>query len=122
MLFDSIPIENYILSLLHAKIGIVNKIINSFYDWITKHVEPLLDEEVELYNMLIDLQMEFNQNKESFEKWTKKNCTSITDLRIEKKLVESLVKEKDDNNFLLMIRNYKLERLNEIKEIQSQIN
>ena len=102
MLFDSIPIENYILSLLHAKIGIVNKIINSFYDWITKHVEPLLDEEVELYNMLIDLQMEFNQNKESFEKWTKKNCTSITDLRIEKKLVESLLKDKDDNNFLFI--------------------
>ena len=31
MLFDSIPIENYIFSLLHAEIGIGNKIIESFY-------------------------------------------------------------------------------------------
>ena len=43
MLFDSIPIENYIFPLLHAKIGIGNKTINSFNDWITKHVEPLSD-------------------------------------------------------------------------------
>ena len=31
MLFDSIPIENYIFSLLHAEIGIGNKISDSFY-------------------------------------------------------------------------------------------
>ena len=37
MLFDSIPIENYIFSLLHAEIGIGNKIIESFYRWISKY-------------------------------------------------------------------------------------
>ena len=37
MLFYSIPIENYIFSLLHTEIGIGNKTINLFYDWITKH-------------------------------------------------------------------------------------
>ena len=40
MLFDSIPIENHNFFLLEAKIGIGNEIINSFYDWITKYVEP----------------------------------------------------------------------------------
>ena len=39
-----------------------------------------------------------------------------------KKLIEPLLKEKDDNNCLLIIGNYKFERLNEIKEIKSQIN
>ena len=39
-----------------------------------------------------------------------------------KKFIESLLKEKDDNNCLLIIGNYKFERLNEIKEIKSQIN
>ena len=33
MLFDRIPIENYLFSLLHAEIGIGNKIISSFYTW-----------------------------------------------------------------------------------------
>ena len=66
--------------------------------------------------MLIDLQIEFNQNKESFEKLTKNNCIIIADLIIEKNFIESLLKEKDDNNCLSTIRNYELERLNEIEE------
>ena len=49
ILFDSIRIENYIFSLPHAKIS-----ISSCYDWITKYVESLSNEEVEKSNMLID--------------------------------------------------------------------
>ena len=55
ILFDIIPIGNYIFSLLHAGIGIGNKINNSFYEWITRYVEPSLEEEVDMFNMLIDL-------------------------------------------------------------------
>ena len=55
MLFDSIPIENYIFSLLHVEIGIGNKIIDSFYYWISKYIEPLSKEEIEMTNNLIDL-------------------------------------------------------------------
>ena len=116
MLFDSIPIENYIVSLAHAEKGIGNKLIILFYDWITKHVEQLSDVEVGMYNVLISLKIEFNQNKESFEKWTKNNCTTIADLRIEKKSIDSLLKENNDSNYLLIILNCKIERLNEIKE------
>ena len=68
MLFDSIPIENFIFSLLHAEISIGNKIINSFYGWITKHVEPLLDEEVELSNVtiLVNEKNELNTKKDFY--------------------------------------------------------
>ena len=55
MLFDSIPLENYILSLLHAEIDIGNKIIDSFYRWISKYIEPLSNEEIEMTSNLIDL-------------------------------------------------------------------
>ena len=54
MLFDTIPIENYIFSLLHAEIGIGNKIIISFYTWITIYIEPLPVEGIEMTNTLID--------------------------------------------------------------------
>ena len=49
------------------------------------------------------------------------NCTIITDLTIEKKLIESLLKEKDDNNCLLIIGNYKVDRLNKIIEINHKL-
>ena len=55
MLFDTISTENCIFSLLHAEIGIGNKIISSFYKWITTYIEPLSVEEREMTNTLIDL-------------------------------------------------------------------
>ena len=79
MLFDSIPIENYIF-LCYIRIGIGNKTINSFHDWITKYVEPLSDKEVEMSNILIDLQVEQVNNKQIIEKWTVQNCTTIAEL------------------------------------------
>ena len=116
MLFDSIPIENYIFSLLHANIIFGNKRINLFYDWMTKHVEPLLHEEMTLSNVLIDLQI-LIKTKIYLKNGRRKNCTTIAELRIEKKIIDSLLKEKDDNNYLLIIGNYKIKRLNKIKEI-----
>ena len=79
MLFDSIPIENYIF-LCYMRIGIGNKTINLFYDWITKYFEPLSDKEVEMLNILIDLQVEQAHDKQTFEKWTVQNCTTIAEL------------------------------------------
>ena len=76
---------------------------------------------MEISNVLIDLQIELNQNKELLENLMKNNCTTITDLRITKKLIESLLKEKDDNNCLLIIGNYKVDRLNKIIEINHKL-
>ena len=36
LLFDSVPIENYIFSLLHAEIGVGNKIVYTYFDWINE--------------------------------------------------------------------------------------
>ena len=36
LLFDAVPIENNIFSLLHAEIGDGNKIIENHFLWITK--------------------------------------------------------------------------------------
>ena len=56
--------------MLHVKTGLGNKMINSFDEWITKYIEPLSEEEVEMLNMLIDLQVEQVHYKEMFKKST----------------------------------------------------
>ena len=53
--------------MLNAAIGIGNRIINSFNDWITQYVELISDKEVKMSNMLIDLQIEQVNNKQTFE-------------------------------------------------------
>ena len=42
LLFDAIPIENYIFSLLHAEIGVGNKIIENYFSWVTERMEKCL--------------------------------------------------------------------------------
>ena len=46
LLFDSVPIKNYIFSLLHAEIGAGNKIIYTYLDWINERVEYITDDEL----------------------------------------------------------------------------
>ena len=42
LLFDAVPIENYIFLLLHAEIGVGNKIIENIFLWITERMERCL--------------------------------------------------------------------------------
>ena len=102
MLFNSIPIGNYIFSLLHAEIDIGNKIIDSFYSWMTKYSEPLPNEEIEISNNLIDLQVKQTQKKKLIEQINQQNITKITDLTTEKELIESALKNKGGTTRFLL--------------------
>ena len=54
LLFDAIPIENYVILLLHAEIGVSNKIIENDFLWITDRMEKKSEEEVIWTNCLIN--------------------------------------------------------------------
>ena len=102
MLFDTISIENYIFTLLRAEIGIGNKIISSFYTWITTYIELLSVEEIEITNMLIDFQIELFDNEKKLKELNQHNITIIADLTNENKLIESALKEKNGKNRFLI--------------------
>ena len=97
--------------MLHAEIGIGNKIIDSFYSWIKKYVEPLSKEkiEIEMFNNLIDLQAEQMQNKKSLEQINQQTITKIADLTTEKKLIESTLKNKGGTNRFFIYGDIKTE-------------
>ena len=121
MLFDSIPIENYIFSLLHAEIGIGNKIINSFYRWISKYIEPLSNEEIEMTNNLIDLQVEQIQNKKLLKEINQQNVTKIADLTTEKKLIESSLKNEGGTTRYLIYGDLKMIFIEELNKLKIKI-
>ena len=70
--------------MLHAEIGIGNKIIESFYRWISKYIEPLSNDEIEMTNHLIYLQIEQIQNKKLLKQTNYENITKIADLTTDK--------------------------------------
>ena len=55
LLFDYVPIKHYIFSLLHVEIGVGNKIVYIYFDWVNEISEPITDDEVKLTNLLVDL-------------------------------------------------------------------
>ena len=52
-----------------------NKKINPFHSQITKHMEPLSNEEIEMSNNSMDLQVEQIQNKKLLEQINQHNIT-----------------------------------------------
>ena len=54
LLFDSIPIENYIFSLLHVEIGVGNKIVYSYFECINEIIKPLIQDELNMTNIVIN--------------------------------------------------------------------
>ena len=58
LLFDSVPIENYIFSLLHTEIGVGNKVDYTYFDLINKRIEPKTDDELELTNGVIHFKID----------------------------------------------------------------
>ena len=96
LLFNSVPIENYIFSLLHTEIGVGNKIVYTYFDWITKRIEPITDEEVELSNCLIDLKIELKNHEKDYNKWIDNNSSLLAELRLERQGIICLLEERDD--------------------------
>ena len=50
MLIDCVPIKNYIFSLLHTMTRIGTKILNAYFEWISKIIEIIADDELYLIN------------------------------------------------------------------------
>ena len=100
LLFDSVPIENYIFSLIHAEIGVGNKIVYTYFDWINERIEFITDEELELTNDLIDLKVELGHHVKELEQWIKNYSSTLATLRIERTGIINDINERDDNNKL----------------------
>ena len=79
--------------MLHAEIGIGNKLIDSFYSWISKYIEPLSNKKIEMTNNLIDLQIKLIQNKKLLKQINHQNVTKIAALTTEKQLIEIVLKQ-----------------------------
>ena len=48
LLFDSVPIENYLISVLHAESDVGNKIMFPYFEWINERIELISEGEVNM--------------------------------------------------------------------------
>jgi hypothetical protein len=68
-LIDAVPIDNFILSVLHIIIGIGNTLLDDFYEWIEWRVEKLTQQEVAHRNTVVYAELQVHQEKEVYDRW-----------------------------------------------------
>ena len=107
LLFDSVPIENYIFSLIHTEISSGKKIVYTCFDSINERIEPITDDELELSNFLIDLKIELNKHEQDFDIWINNYSSLLVELRIERQCIIFLLERRDDSNKFIAKRKRK---------------
>jgi len=63
-LFDAVPINNYIVSVLHIIIGIGNSLVDVLFDWVEWRIEKLTPAEVTVRNSMMYAEVQLVQAKE----------------------------------------------------------
>ncbi len=68
-LFDSVPVDNYIIPVLHLLIGIGNNLLNSLLEWVAERVEKLSHHEVVHRNEVIFAEARHQKFKADYDTW-----------------------------------------------------
>lgn len=93
-LIDAVPIENFILSVLHIVIGVGNSLVDAFLEWIEERVEQLQPEEVLARNKCLYAQIQFENAKKDRENWMQNDGIFLNDVTMEKKELQRVLDER----------------------------
>ena len=93
-LIDTIPIDHTIFSLLHAEIGVGNKILDSFLEWVDYRVENLSEEEITARDDHLKAIDDHKDKVETHTEWLNVNSADLADLRSERREINVWMKGK----------------------------
>jgi hypothetical protein len=83
-LFDAIPINNYVLSVLHIIIGIGNSLVDFMFEWIESRVEQLTNDEVAARNSVLYAMIKHEDAKGIYETWIENDGMAIVQKQLQK--------------------------------------
>ena len=93
-LIDAIPIDHIIFSLLHAEIGVGNKVLDSFFEWVNYRVENLSEEEITARDDHLKAIDDHKDKVETHTEWLNVNSADLADLRSERREINVWMKGK----------------------------
>jgi hypothetical protein len=83
-LFNAIPINNYVLSVLHIIIGIGNSLVDFMFECIESHVEQLTNDEVAARNSVLYAMIKHEDAKGIYETWIENDGMAIVQKQLQK--------------------------------------
>jgi arsenate reductase-like glutaredoxin family protein len=77
--WDFIEPLHYLFPELHVEIGLVNNVLDKFYDWVEDHIEVASAEEKLCCNTMIILDTELTKAANKLERWKTLHGTELTE-------------------------------------------
>ncbi len=93
-LFDAVPINNYIVSVLHIIIGIGNSLVDVLFDWVEWRIEKLTPAEITVRNSMMYAEVQLVQAKERYENWLDNEGVTLASKLAEKKKLQKELSAK----------------------------
>ena len=70
MIFDAVPLENWVVPVLHLSIGVGNGLLKQFLDWLDIRIERLPRGLSDLRAETVELQVDLEEYiEEDYEEW-----------------------------------------------------
>ena len=82
-----VPINSYIIPILHTEIGIGNRLLKSFLDWVDLRIERVPDVEIEARYAVYEANTELQIRNERWDEWVSLKGTLLADLRQERAMI-----------------------------------
>jgi hypothetical protein len=93
-----VPINSYIIPILHTEIGIGNRLLKSFLDWVDLRIENVPDDEIEARYGVYEVRSEVRLHNEIWDDWVNLKGGQLADLREERAMINYTKTLRDDDN------------------------
>jgi hypothetical protein len=100
-LFDAVPIENFIVPMLHLLIGVGNALLESFLDWIEERVETITPPEIVMRNEVIFAEVHYNRLHNEYHRWLEDEGVLLTEKQVNKAASQFMLDEMVNKIYFL---------------------
>jgi hypothetical protein len=104
-IWDFIGPKHYIFPQLHFEIGVVNMVLDNFYNFIEDQIEVLSAEEKVAHNSVTIAETSLELSKKELEEWLSDTFFTLNNLRLQKSNIAAALKcrtlTQDERNNLL---------------------
>jgi hypothetical protein len=77
-LFDSVPIENYIVPVLHILIGVGNSLVNAVFEFVDERIERLLEQLVVARNNINTDELNLDDAEADYNDWLQNDGITLS--------------------------------------------
>jgi hypothetical protein len=93
---NCVPIKAYIIPIIHTEIGIGNRLLKSFHDWVDLWIERVPRDEIDARYAVYEANTELRIQNERWDEWVSLKGALLADLRQERAMINYTNTLRDD--------------------------